>query len=125
MACALIHGTYGIADMDLSQLTPDIMDLIHKTKLIPDTAMEDRIRGIRGTRIEVVLKDGKRVEETVLVPKGDPENPITREEIIQKLRSCAEGRADENILMKLVDGILSIKGESIFDNPMTIVGAST
>lgn len=118
LACALLNGSYGIADMDLPRLTPDVLKLIERTELISDPSMEDRVKGIRGTRVEVVLKDGKREEETVLVPKGDPEKPLTRDDIIDKLRTCAKGQAVEDTLMKLVQNIQEIEGNEMFRNPM-------
>lgn len=118
LACALLQGSYGIADMDPPKLTPDVLDLIERTELISDTSMEDRAKGIRGTRVEVVLKNGKREEETVLVPKGDPEKPLTKDDIIDKLRTCAKGQADEDTLMRLVQNIERIEGNGIFRNPM-------
>ena len=118
LACALLNGSYGIDDMDPPRLTPDILELIEKTELVAEPSMEDRSKGIRGTRLEVVLKDGQTIEETVLVPKGDPENPLTREDILDKLRTCAKGQADEETLMKLVDSITGISGSGKFMNPM-------
>ena len=118
LACALLNGAYGIADMDPPRLTPDVLDLIERTELISDPSMEDRAKGIRGTRVEVVLKNGKREEETVLVPKGDPEKPLTRDDIINKLRTCAKGQADEDTLMRLVQNIEKIDGCEAFLNPM-------
>lgn len=118
LACALLQGSYGIADMDPPHLTPDALELIEKTKLIADTTMEDRAKGIRGTRVEVILKDGNIEEETVLVPKGDPEKPLTRDDIIDKLRTCAKGQATEEVLMELVDSISHIEGDKQFENPM-------
>lgn len=120
LACALLSGSYGIADMDPPRLTEDVLDLIDKTKLVSDPAMEDRAKGIRGTKVEVILTDGRRIEETVLVPKGDPEKPLTRDDIINKLRVCAQGQADEETLMKLVKSIETIGGTDAFENPMTI-----
>lgn len=118
LACALLYGSYGIADMDPPRLTEEVLNLIEKTELIPDTTMEDRTKGIRGTRVEIVLNDGRKVEETVLTPKGDPENPLGRDDIIDKLKVCARGQADESTLMKLVDSVENIKGSSKFENPM-------
>lgn len=123
LACALLNGSYGIDDMDPPRLTPDVLAMIEKTKLIPDESMEDRARGIRGTRVEVVLKNGDVLEETVLVPRGDPEKPLTREDIIGKLRICAGEQADEGTLMKLVQEIEAIKGTAKFRNPMEALGA--
>ena len=101
----------------------EVKALIGKTNLIPDETMEDRARGIRGTRVEVVSRNGQTVAETVLVPKGDPENPLTRDDIVNKLRVCAQGQSSENNLMKLVQSIERIEGDSVFENPMKIIGA--
>ncbi len=124
LACSLLNGSYGIADMDPPRLTPEVLDLIGKIHLIADAAMEDRAKAIRGTRVEVLLKDGTRAEEIVLVPKGDPEKPLTREDIIDKLRVCAQEQADDYALDRLVDAIMSIKGSGRFFNPMEMIGAT-
>ena len=123
LACALMQGSYGIADMDPPRLTEDMLALIEKIHLIPDESMEDRSKGIRGTRVEVVTKSGERIAETVLVPKGDPEKPLTREGIIEKLKTCAKGQADEDKLMALVKAIEKIEGTSKFENPIITIGA--
>ena len=123
LACALLNGSYGIADMDPPRMTEEVKALIGRINLIPDETMEDRARGIRGTRVEAVLRNGQTVEETVLVPKGDPENPLTRDDIVNKLRVCAQGHSSEIVLMKLVQSILHIEGDSVFENPMKIIGA--
>ncbi len=121
MACALINGSYGINDMNTPKLTNEVIDLIERIKLIPDSSMEDRRKGIRGTRVEVILKSGESIDEIVLVPKGDPENPLTKEDIISKLHSCAEGNADNSMLMSIVNAIELIDGSRTFSNPMQIV----
>ena len=110
--------------MNPPRLTEDVLALIEKTNLIQDTTMEDRAKGIRGTRVEVVLKNGDKIEETVLVPRGDPEKPLTIEDIIDKLRVCAKGQADEETLMKLVDEIKAIGGNKQFINPMRMIGVA-
>ncbi len=121
MACALLSGSYSIADMASLRLTPDVLDIIDRIHLIPDESMEDRSKGVRGTRVELITKRGERIEETVLVPKGDPENPLSREDIINKLKICSEGLADEETLEKLVSEITKIRGVEVFINPMTMV----
>ena len=123
LACALLNGCYGIGDMNLARLTEDILALIEKINLIADETMEDRSKGIRGTRVEIVMKDGSHEEETVLVPKGDPEKPLTRKDIIDKLRNCAEGQASEKTIARLVHSIESIEGKEPFENPIKMIGA--
>jgi len=121
LACALLNGSYGIEDMNPPRMTEDIVSLIEKIKLFPDESMENREKGVRGTRVEVGLKNGKTYVETVFVPKGDPENPLTRDDIIDKLIVCANGQAEDNKLLKLVSAITEIKGEGVFENPMTLL----
>ena len=121
LACALLNGTYGIADMDPPRMTGDVVRLIEKIKLIPDISMENREKGIRGTRVEVLLKNKKRISETVFVPKGDPENPLTRNDIVDKLKTCAIGQAEESKLMELVSAITEIRGDGVFNNPIAIL----
>ena len=121
LACALLNGSYGIADMDPPRLTPDVLALINRTKLVADESMENRSKGIRGTRVEIILKDGTKVEETVLIPKGDPEKPLTREDIVEKLRVCSQEQANRDMLKKLVDRIEETEGNGPFNNPIEIV----
>ena len=118
LACALLKGGYSVADMVSFKLTEQIKALINRMNLIPDGTMENKERGIRGTKVEIVKKDGTLLTETVLVPKGDPENPLTRNDIIDKLKTCAAGQAEEDILMSLIEAIKTIKGNRIFRNPM-------
>lgn len=123
LACALLNGFYGIADMNPLKQTEELLELIEKITLVADQSMEDRLRGIRGARVEAVLTNGNKVEETVLVPKGDPEKPLTREDIIDKLRICAKGQACEETLMKLVEMIIALGGNKEFKSPMGMLGA--
>lgn len=121
LACALIRGSYGITDMDQPGLMHDVVDLIEKIHLIADDSMENREKGIRGTKLEVVLDNGEHIEQIVLVPKGDPENPLTRADIINKLRDCSKERADKETLSKLIDVIKKMRGNGEFKNPINII----
>ena len=125
LACALMNGQYGVVDMDVSDISPEILSLINKINLIPDESMENREKGIRGTRVELVTDDGKRIEKTVLVPRGDPENPLTREEIVQKLHVCAMGQVNADKLDLFVNAVKNMKEENPFINPMIILGGTS
>ena len=121
LSCALLNGRYGVADMDPPDLSKRVTDLIEKIELIPDERMENREKGIRGTRVTVETEDGGVFEKTVSVPKGDPENPLSTGDIIEKLRVCAAGQANEETLARLTDAIYKIEGKDIFDDPTAYV----
>ena len=118
LARALRNGSYGIADMDLRCLTPDVLALIEKTELIPDDTMEDRAKGIRGTRVEVETSDRGVLRETVLTPKGDPERPLSAADVREKLRVCAGDLISRETQDRLAAAISRIGGGRRFENPM-------
>ncbi len=41
--------------------------------------------------VKVVLRDGRQVQQRVDVPKGDPQLPLTWDELVAKFRDCAAG----------------------------------
>lgn len=123
LACTLVKGTYGIEDMDPSGMTGEVFELIDKIRLIPDTLMENREEGIRGARIVIVMKNGGTLSETVSIPKGDPENPLDRSDVTEKLKRCAVGHIADANFIKLVNAIDAIDGRKPFTNPMELLSS--
>lgn len=121
LAHALLYGSYGIEDMNPLRESDEIIDLIKKIHLIPDEDMEDREKGIRGACVELQKINGEILKKTIFVPKGDPENPLTRNDIINKLRICAGKQLDQYTLISLVEAIEEIEGKKEFINPMSIL----
>lgn len=83
-ACMMIKGTFGLNELN-DYHDSEINLLIDKIELCEDDTMEDTKKGIRGASVEVILKDGTRYSETVLIPKGDAVNPMTAKDIVKKL----------------------------------------
>lgn len=110
LACVLLYGEYGVDYMNPPKLNQDVLDMIERIELIPDETMENRERAIRGTRVEVLLNTGTSISETVLVPKGDPEKPLTRDDILEKLRVCSSGVVTEKQLEALINYITNFGG---------------
>lgn len=110
LACGLLYGEYGVDYMNPPKLNQDVLDMIDRIELIPDETMENRERAIRGTRVEVLLNTGTSISETVLVPKGDPEKPLTRDDILEKLRVCSGGVVTDKQLEALINYITDFGG---------------
>ena len=121
LAFGLLKGRYGIGDMDPAAADPAVLSLMEKIRLVPEPSLEDRAKGTRGARVTVTAADGSVFTETVRVPKGDPEQPLTRPEIIGKLKVCAAGQAEDEKLEKLVEAIEGIRGEAPFADPMALL----
>ena len=113
MACALLNVSYGISDMNPPRLMPEVLAVLDKIRLIPDESMENRTR-YQGNTSENHFERWKTIEETVLEPKGDSENPLTRNDTIEKLIICARRQADSQVSEKFINGIYVIKGMAPF-----------
>lgn len=90
LAVAMLTGNYALDDLE-REPTADIRSLVDKIELVPDTAMENTASGIRGSRLAVEFADGRSMERTVLLPKGDAANPFTWADMQRKMEACFAG----------------------------------
>lgn len=60
------------------------------------------------TRVEIRLKDGRTLRRQVDVPRGDPRNPMTVQDVAAKVRSFAGGRKGSD-LDRLIESILDLE----------------
>lgn len=112
LAVALLKGGFGLQDLPAENVNDTIKTLVEKIRLIEDESMENRAEGIRGAKVILCLKGENIYEETVLIPKGDAANPFTREDMKQKLQTCAEGlltAAQQDDLIFFVDNFENLE----------------
>jgi len=89
-AVAVIEGAAG-----LDQFTPEntrspkIRDLMSRVVLVKDARLEETFPQEWPARVVIELENGQRHESFVRYPKGDPENPLSWEEMTAKFRALA------------------------------------
>lgn len=105
IACSLLYGEYGIKYMDVERYCGSVKDIITKISLVEDVSMENLDKGIRGARVEIIYHNDMKLEKTVFVPKGDPENPVDEETIIKKLETSSYGFLSKKVTDNLIDYI--------------------
>lgn len=90
VALAIVKGSCGYADYNEDNLNDLwIKTLSGKVKVIEDDDLTLRSPAVRGARVTIYLKDGNEYESTCLYPKGEPEKPLTQEELEEKFRGLA------------------------------------
>lgn len=90
VALALVKGHAGYADYNEDNLNDYwIKNLTNKVKVVEDENLTAQSPAIRGAKVVIYLKDGNEYEATCLYPKGEPENPLTQEELEDKFRGLA------------------------------------
>lgn len=90
VALAIVKGSAGYADYNEDNLNDYwIKNLTHKVKVIEDEELTQRSPAVRGARVTIYMKDGREFEAPCMYPKGEPENPLSREELEEKFRGLA------------------------------------
>lgn len=92
VALAMVKGDAGFEDFNADNLRdPDIIGLTRKVSVMEDEQLTAQSPSVRGARVIVRLKNGEEYAKEVLYPKGEPENPISIEEIRLKAASLLRG----------------------------------
>jgi 2-methylcitrate dehydratase PrpD len=121
-ASALVYGRFGFKELrEAEKMSDTVRGLIRKMEIIPAPELEIREKRIRGARMELVRKDGSSVIKEVLVPRGEPQVPVTREDMRGKLKYCADGLYDGDVQQKLFDLIFSFDSLSGYGEIMDIL----
>ena len=90
VALAIVKGSAGYADYNEDNLNDYwIKNLTRKVKVVEDENLTAQSPAVRGAKVTIYLKNGGDYEATCLYHKGEPENPLTQEELEGKFRGLA------------------------------------
>lgn len=90
VALAIVKGSCGYADYNEDNLNDCwIKNLTRKVRVIEDDNLTAQSPTVRGAKVTIYMKDGKEYEAPCLYPKGEPENPLSRQELEDKFRGLA------------------------------------
>lgn len=94
VARALLDGSLDLAHFDDHRIgEPAVRDLMARTSVRFDPSLDARYPREFPAEVTVALRDGRRSSQSVGSPKGDPESPLTPEELADKFRALLGGSA--------------------------------
>ena len=108
IACALKEKRLTVEEFKEEKLTDSsILNLMNKLEfLIADEELNKFAPYLLGTIVSILAVDGKKYEEKVAFPKGEPENPMTKEELIEKFNVLVSyGKFDGKKAKKIIDSL--------------------
>ena len=110
VATALCFGHVGLEDFTEERLNhPEILSLMRITSLIEDPELTLLYPQKWPSRVELELTNGKRYQGYCEYPKGDPENPLSEKELIEKfIRLCGDS-ITKNEKEKILDLALNLE----------------
>jgi 2-methylcitrate dehydratase PrpD len=126
VARALIDGFVRLSNFSAEDINnPKVQGLIKRTEMFEDEAIEKewKMGTNRPCRLIVTLKSGKTHEKLVKISRGDPAAPLSREELQDKFRDCAQLCLDGPTIDKTIETLESVdKLEKISDLTALLAG---
>jgi 2-methylcitrate dehydratase len=109
LAMALLDGDITVAQFEKDRWrAQDVMALVEKISVKPGEALMAKLPKGRGAFIEIVFADGLSQRETVEIPEGDAERPLSRASLERKFMNFAVpvvGKSGAERVVSLVDGL--------------------
>ncbi|SER68595.1 MmgE/PrpD family protein [Psychrobacillus sp. OK032] len=121
-ALAILTGSAGLADFNESNLwDSQIRQLLKKVKVSIDPQINANYPEQWGATVDVLLANGETIQKQSDFPKGDPENAVTADELIEKFTNMTNDinhtrkqQIIKNILeLELMENTESLMAESI------------
>ena len=108
-ALAILKGSAGLTDFNESTLwDSQIRALLKKVKVGVDAKINNSYPEKWGSSVEVVLTNGEVISKVTDFPKGDPENAVTSEELIEKFEQMTQQLSSEN-KQRIIENILELE----------------
>jgi 2-methylcitrate dehydratase PrpD len=87
---------------------PAVLKLRAKVQLVPDEELERRMPQREGT-VDILMDDGKKINEHVAAVRGTFNNPMSREEVITKARELMNPVLGAAQTTRLIDAIMALE----------------
>jgi 2-methylcitrate dehydratase PrpD len=96
VALALRFGRIGMNEFDQDRIgDPLTAAVMQRIRVDEDPALTAVVPGKRPAIVELEIRSGRRLQQRVDYRKGDPENPLTQEDLEAKFRLLASARLSE------------------------------
>jgi 2-methylcitrate dehydratase PrpD len=119
LALLAVRGRAGVTSFGHDALRdPSLRDFLGRVEMIRDDEVDAAYPARWIGLVEVETTDGRTLRSRVDVPKGDPQNTLSREEIEAKARMLAEyaGGATREEMNHIIERIWNLESESTVRN---------
>jgi len=105
-AVAVLYRKAGLGEFHLSKInSEEVKRMMRRVECVVDPDLDKTFPKQWCATAEILTKDGKRYFIKIEYPKGDPENPLTWEEMIDKFHDLSSGSLTKGQRLKIVDQV--------------------
>ncbi|HZT06238.1 MAG TPA: MmgE/PrpD family protein [Chloroflexota bacterium] len=84
---------------------PRVISMAERVTMVVDPELKDSYSVSRPSRVRIALKNGRALVRRSDVARGSPQNPLSREELLEKFRICARPLLRPDALEAVLDGL--------------------
>ena len=105
-AVAILYRKAGLDEFQLSKIrSGEVKRMMRRVECVKDPDLEKTFPKQWGATAEIFTKDGKRYFTRVEYCKGDPENPLSWDELIEKFHDLSSGFWTRDRRSKIVEAV--------------------
>ena len=121
VAACILDGALGPAQLTERRIAdPAIIAFTKKVTVKIDDDLNKMYPDKTASRVEIVLKNGKRLTRQVDIPKGDPRDPMDAEDLARKVRFFASNRKLKNP-DRMIELILNLEKADNMDELVSLI----
>jgi 2-methylcitrate dehydratase PrpD len=110
IATALRYGHVNTGDFIETRLQdPDLLQLMERIKIHSDPELTMHYPGKWPARVEIMTRDNKSLKGSSDYPKGDPENPLQEQDVIDKFRDLTKGLLSDSTAESIVERVMGLE----------------
>ncbi|WP_315122283.1 MmgE/PrpD family protein [uncultured Clostridium sp.] len=110
---ALLLGRVGVEEFNLELINnPSIIELVNKVSICDDEEINSLVPQMRPAIVKITTYKGECYEERVNFPKGEPENPLTDQELFDKFKFLAKfSSKTESESNKIINCVMNLENK--------------
>jgi 2-methylcitrate dehydratase PrpD len=124
-AVAILYGRASLDEYTEANLkSPEVREMMKRISCVSDPELDRLYPKQWPASVEIVTRDGKRFIARVDYPRGDPENPLSWVEVIQKFEGLAAPVFSGEARAEIVSRVRSLEAEAEIGALSSLLSAS-
>jgi 2-methylcitrate dehydratase PrpD len=124
-AVAILYGRASLDEYTEANLkSPEVREMMKRISCVSDPELDRLYPKQWPASVEIVTRDGKRFIARVDYPRGDPENPLSWAEVIQKFEGLAAPVFSGEARAEIVSRVRSLETEAEIGALSSLLSAS-
>lgn len=121
-AVAILHGRVSLDEYTADNLgSLEVKEMMDRVSCVPDPELDKVYPKQWPASVEITTKDGRRFSTRINYPKGDPENPLSWEELIGKFDGLASPVFPQDRREEVISRVRSLHTEESICNVASLL----